>query len=315
MTVIVAAVDDYDTVSEALCSIEEQTAREELELLVVLDSLNQFKAPADFSMRHSRARVIETGRPLMLNEARAIGIEKAAADFVFLLEDHCLPSRDCMAKIIARIREGCWSVIGPAFQSGNRHSVYGQAANLLTYGQWMGYKNAEERRYVSGYSSAWRCASLRALNPYLQRELAIPSRLQERVRRSGERLLFEPQALMFHWEASRLSDIQRILFRQGIGMGFIRRGNSGIAYKIIASLLTIPILFNRTLRGACAWQRTHSHSLRILLLIPFLGLVWCAGELMGYWTRDSRQALNGVSEVERKRQPYIDAEHEPIRRF
>jgi hypothetical protein len=314
LTIIVAAVDDYDTVSEALCAVEEQTAIEQLELLVVLNSLKKFKAPSDFSARHPRARVIEIGRSLMLNEARAVGIEKAAADFVFMLEDHCLPARDCMAKIIARIREGYWSVIGPAFQSGNCHSIYGQAANLLTYGQWMGCKKAEERHSVSGYSSAWRCASLRALAPHLERELAIPSRLQERLRLLVEHLFFEPQAVMLHWEASYPGDISRILFRQGIGMGFIRHGNSGIARKVLASLLIFPLLLHRTLRGASAWQRTHLRSLRILMVLPFLALVWCAGELIGYWTRNSYRALSGVSEVERKRQPFIDAEHEPIRR-
>ena len=314
LTVIAAAIDDYGTISEALDAVEEQTANRQIELLVVLDSLKRFNAPADFSARHPRAKVIEVGRPLPLNEARAIGIAKAAADFVFLLEDHCLSTRDCMAKLIARIREGRWSVIGPAFESGNSRSVHGQAANLLTYGQWMGYKEAAERRYVSGYSSAWRCASLKALSPHLVRELAIPSRLQERLRRSGERLLFEPQAVMRHWEASHPGDIRRILFRQGVGMGFIRHGNSGIVRKLTASLMIFPLLLNRILRGAAAWRRTHSRSLRILFAIPSLAMVWCMGELVGYWTRDSSNALRGVSEVERKRQPYIDSEHEPIRR-
>ncbi len=314
LTVVAAAVDDYDTIAEALYAVEEQTAIEQLELLVVLDSLQKFNAPADFSARHPHARVIEIGRPLMLNEARAAGIEKAAADFVFTLEDHCLPAPDCMAKLIERIREGCWSVIGPAFLSGNSHSAYGKAANLLTYGQWMGYQEAEERPFVAGYSSAWRCASLRGLAPHLERELAIPSRLQERLRLLGEHLFFEPQAVMLHWEASYPGDISRILFRQGIGMGFIRHGNSGIFRKIISSLLIFPLLIHRTLRGARAWKRTSSRSLHILVVLPFLSLVWCAGELKGYWTRNSNRALGGVSEVERKRQPYIDVAHEPIRR-
>ncbi|HTY63291.1 MAG TPA: glycosyltransferase [Acidobacteriota bacterium] len=313
LTVIIAAVDDYQTIFEALRAVEEQSALKQLELLVVLNTLGEFRAPADFAALHPRARIIEVHRPLLLHEARAIGVENAGADYVFLLEDHCLPTRDCLAMIIARIREGCWSVIGPGIESGNRHSVDGQAANLLTYGQWMGYKEAEERHFVSGYSSAWRCASLRPMAPYLEQALAIPSRLQERMRRSGERLFFEPQAIMLHWEASRLRDICRILFRQGVAMGFIRRGESGFARKAIGSLLVLPLILHRTLRGWRAWHRTRSQALRILFVIPLLAIVWCAGELKGYWTRHGRQALRGVSEVERKRQPFVDAVHEPIR--
>ena len=314
LTVIVAAVDDYATVLEALRAVEDQTAFADIELLVVLDSLTRFAAPADFAELHPRARVLEAGRPLLLNEARAIGIEHARADFVLLLEDHCLPTRDCLANIIARLREGRWSVVGPAFASGNRHSVWGRAANLLTYGEWMGYGRAEARAFVSGYSSAWRRESLRRLGPALEQELAIPSRLQQRLRQAGEHLYFEPSAVMLHWEASYLRHVGRILLKQGLGMGFVRQGASPLLGKLRASLLVPGLVLHRTLRGARAWSRTRTRSLRVLLAIPGLSLIWCAGELLGYWTRDAQQAVRGVSEVERNRQPFIDEEREPIRR-
>lgn len=314
LTVVAAAVDDYATIAEALCAVEDQTARAEIELLVVLDALAYFGAPADFAQRHPGARVIEVGRPLLLNQARAVGVAHASADFVFMLEDHCLPARDCLAAIIARIREGHWSVIGPAFASGNRRSVWGRAANLLTYGEWMGCAVAEERGFVAGYSSAWRCSSLRQLAPHLEHELAIPSRLQRRLRQSGERLLFEPRALMFHWEGSYHDGVCRILFRQGLGMGFVRQGSAPPARKLRATLLGPALVGYRTLRAARAWLRTRTGAPLVLLALPWLSLVWCAGELCGYWTRDADHALRGVSDVERHRQPAIDQAREPIRR-
>jgi hypothetical protein len=314
LTVIVAAVDDHATVVEALRAVEDQTAFADIELLVVLDSLAGFAAPTDFATLHPRARVVEVGRPLLLHQARAIGVEHALAEWVFFLEDHCLPARDCLASVIARLREGRWSVVGPGFASGNRHSVWGRAANLLTYGEWMGFKQSEARAFVSGYSSAWRRESLRRLGPGLEQELAIPSRLQQRLRRAGEQLFFEPAAVMLHWEASYLRQVSRILFRQGLGMGFIRQGASRLAGKLAASMIFPALVAHRALRGARAWWRTRSRSPRVLFAIPLLSLVWCVGELLGYWTRDAEQALGGVSQVERKRQPAIDSEREPIRR-
>jgi len=97
-------------------------------------------------------------------------------------------------------------------------------------------------------------------------------------------------------------------------MGFIRQGSSSLAGKARASLLVPLLVLHRTLRGGRAWHRTHTRSLRVLIAIPVLALIWCAGEFMGYWTRRARQALSGVSEVERKRQPFVDAAREPIRR-
>ncbi len=79
-------------------------------------------------------------------------------------------------------------------------------------------------------------------------------------------------------------------------------------------MTSLRLLAVRTLRGVLAWTRTRPRSLQVLLVQPWLALVWCSGELVGYWTRDADRALRGVSDVERKRQPFIDGAREPIRR-
>jgi hypothetical protein len=313
LTVILAAVDDYATIAETLRAAEEQTAAADLELLMVVDSLARLDAPADFAERHPRVRVVEAGRTLLLHEARAIGVAHATGDFVFILEDHCLPERDCLAQILACMRDGRWSVIGPGFTSGNRISVWGRAANLLTYGEWMGFERGEERAFVSGYSSAWRRSSLQKFSATLEQELAIPSRLQQRLREAGERLFFEPRAVMIHWEASSHRWVSTILFQQGRGMGFVRQGTEPLGSKLAASLRWPALVAYRSVRGLRAWWRMREASPRVLFAVPWLALVWSTGELSGYWARDGAPLLRNVSEVERKRQPYI-AEHEPIRR-
>jgi hypothetical protein len=54
LTIILAAVDDYLTVFEAIRSIEIQSVAEKLELLIVIESLTSFSAPDDFQTRHPR---------------------------------------------------------------------------------------------------------------------------------------------------------------------------------------------------------------------------------------------------------------------
>jgi hypothetical protein len=119
---------------------------------------------------------------------------------------------------------------------------------------------------------------------------------------------------MFHWEGSYHGGVCRILFRQGLGMGFVRQGAAPPARKLRATLLGPALVGYRMLRGARAWLRTRTGSPRVLLALPWLSLVWCAGELCGYWIRDAARALRGVSDVERHRQPVIDQAREPIRR-
>ena len=89
-----------------------------------------------------------------MNEARALGIAAARAPYVLILEDHCLPYADCLEKLLGRLEDG-WSAVGPGFVSGNRESAIGVAANLLTYGQWMGHRQGEERRFIAGFNSAF----------------------------------------------------------------------------------------------------------------------------------------------------------------
>ena len=59
LTIILAAVDDYFTVFEAIRSIELQSVADRLELLIVVESLASFSAPDDFQTRHPMARVLQ----------------------------------------------------------------------------------------------------------------------------------------------------------------------------------------------------------------------------------------------------------------
>lgn len=129
----------------------------------------------------------------------------------------------------------------------------------------------------------------------------------------GKRIYFAPEAVMVHWEASYWRAVVSILFRQGIGMGFIRRGQARLASKSIGTLLIPLIAGYRGIRGLRAWWRTRNSSLAVALAIPALAVVRTAGELVGYWRLGGQQALRGVSDVERHRQPLINAQREPIR--
>ena len=61
--------------------------------------------------------VVETGS-MLLHEARAAGVRRAAADFVMFAEDHCLPDPECAEVLIRRIEEP-WDAVGTALRSGN----------------------------------------------------------------------------------------------------------------------------------------------------------------------------------------------------
>ncbi len=314
LTAIVAAIDDYPTVAEALACLEAQTIREAIEVVMVCRSEAALELPEGFRAAHPDYVLVEAGEDVLLHDARALAVRRASAPFVVILEDHALPHDDCLERLVARLEEGTWSVVGPSFVSGNTVSPIARAANLLTYGEWMGYAKGGERRYVAGYSSAWSRERLLSCGAQLGQELAIPSALQERFRAEGDRLYFEAAAVMVHWEGSSLAAVQRILRGQGRAMGAIRARGWSWLRRCLASALAPVRAAYRVWRGARAGARSGHRSPRVLLGLLPLSLTWTLAELAGYWHRDPTVVLAAVSDVEHHRQPLVDPDHEPIRR-
>lgn len=313
LTVALAAIDDYATIEQVHLCLEEQTIREELEIQFICRDRERLALPADFSRRFPDIVVLEGGDGLLLNEARALGIAAARAPYVLILEDHCLPFADCLEKLLARLEEG-WSAVGPGFVSGNQESAVGVAANLLTYGQWMGYRQGEERSFIAGFNSAFPTGLLLERGDQLSEDMVTPSTLQQSLAAAGHRFWFEPAAVMAHWESSSLGGVRQILMKNGRGMGMLRARGRGLAWKILRTLVSPALAAYRGLRGARTWLRAGQGRIAALLLMPPLAVLWTLGELQGYWSSDHRAAIEGSSEVERNRQRFVDDTREPIRK-
>ena len=312
-TVVLAAIDDYATIEQVHLCLEGQTIRDELEIQFICRSRASLALPGGFSDRFPDVVVLEGGDGLLLNEARALGIAAARAPFVLILEDHCLPHADCLEKLLTRLEEG-WSAVGPGFVSGNRESAVGVAANLLTYGQWMGHRQGEERRFIAGFNSAFPTRLLLERGDQLAEDMVTPSTLQQSLAEAGHRFWFEPTAVMAHWESSSLGGVRQILVKNGRGMGMLRARGRGLAWKAWRTLVSPALAAYRALRGAQTWLRVGEGPFTALLLITPLALLWTLGELQGYWSGDHQAAIEGSSEVERNRQRFVDEAREPIRK-
>jgi hypothetical protein len=212
--------------------------------------------------------------------------------------------------MLARLREG-WSAVGPAFVSGNRMSNIAIAANILTYGQWMGQKHSREVRVVSGYISAFPVELLLSRGSSLSEDLVAPSTLQMSLARQGHRFFLETDALMAHWESSGFSGAVEILGKNGYGLGMLRARELSIFLKILLSSLNPVLSVHRFARATGAHFRLKHRSIKVLLILIPLAFIWSVGELFGYW-RGGRNAIKQLSDVERNRQRYVDSQREPI---
>lgn len=313
MTVALAAIDDYAIIEQVHQCLEAQSIRRELEIQFICRNRQSLQLPEDFAECYPDITIIEGGDSLLLNKARALGVLKARAPYVLILEDHCLPDPDCLERMVERLEQG-WSAVGPAFVSGNRASCLGIAANLLTYGEWMGHKAGGKRPFIAGYNSAFATRVLKDRGDHLVIDLVTPSTLQQALSRQGHEFYFEARAVMAHWESSTFSGIRVILGKNGRGMGMLRARRWNGWRKLTATLVSPLLAGYRMLRGAVTWRRVRGSPVSSLLWLPPLALLWTAGEVRGYWSADRQAAVRGVSEVERNRQRFVDGEREPIRK-
>ena len=312
-SVALAALDDYSIVEQVHRCLEAQTIRPSLELIFICRSEERLKLPEGFREVYPDVILVEAGEQVLLNEAREAGVRRASAPYVLILEDHCLPFPDCLEHMLSRLEEG-WTAVGPAFVSGNTVSQVAIAANILTYGQWMGWKAGGERPFVSGYNSAFSVKTLLARGDRLREDLVAPSTLQMSLAKEGHRFYFEQHALMAHWESSSYGGVRQILSRNGRGLGMLRARNWSAFQRILASLLNPLLIGHRVFRAVGAFSRLDERSFATLMHLVPLSLIWTLGELRGYWCGNRQEAIEGVSDVERDRQRFVDATREPIKR-
>lgn len=313
LSVLIAALDDYSIVEQVHQCVEAQTIRDVLEIILICRSRTHLNLPVDFESSYPDIVVIESGDTILLNEARELGVRQASTPFVLILEDHCLPSAGCLEEMLVRLEEG-WSAVGPAIVNGNTVSRVAVATNLLTYGEWMGRTAGGERGFVAGYSSAFPVRVLLARGDRLTEDLIAPSTLQMSLAEEGHRFYFEPKAVMAHWEASDYDGVRQILSKNGRGLGVLRARQWSFLQKVFFSLVSPLLMGHRLLRAARTWWRVGGGSGVVLLHLLPLSMIWTFGELRGYWCRDRQEAFEGVSDVEKNRQRFVDDSLEPIRK-
>lgn len=312
-SVALAALDDYSIVEQVHRCLEAQTIRPSLELIFICKSKDRLKLPEGFSEAYPDVVLVEEGEQVLLNEAREAGVRRASAPYVLILEDHCLPFPDCLEQMLSRLEDG-WTAVGPAYVSGNTASKVAIAANFLTYGQWMGWKEGGERTFISGHNTAFSVKTLLARGNQLKEDLVAPSTLQTSLAKEGHRFYFEQRALMAHWESSSYGGNRQILLQNGRALGMLRAKKWSVFQRILASLLNPLLIGHRFFRAVGTHSRLEERSITTLIHLIPLSLMWTLGELRGYWCGNRHEAIEGVSDLERNRQRFVDAIREPIKK-
>ncbi|MGH7543578.1 MAG: hypothetical protein ACREK7_06515 [Gemmatimonadota bacterium] len=281
---MVLVTDGWTTILPVLERIEEQTIRDEIEIVLVLPFGQVEKVETADLLEFAPIRLVEVESVIPLGSARAAGVRAATAPLVFIGETHSFPHPG-MAQALVSAHSAGWGVIVPAFHNANPDGAPSWAGFLAGYAAWTDGIPAGEIESAPLFNVSYRRPFLLELGNRLPHVLTEGEDMATELRAGGQRIFFEPAADIDHANISFLSSLlrQRLLAGRVIAGGRsaswprLRR----LAYALGSPLIPIVLLgrYRRGISSAIRRQRPPASTLFVLVL----GSVFeAAGEMLGY---------------------------------
>jgi hypothetical protein len=284
MTIIVLVPDSCDAIREGIRSLQHQTVRHSLEIILVGGSRASMGVDEkELSVFHG-FQVIELGTPFTNTRARAAGVRSASAPVVYFLEDHVFPFRDWAEHLIAAHRAG-WAGVGSEIVNANPASFTGWANLVMAFGCWMERQTEGVRDRIPSHNSAYKKDVLLGYGDDLENQLASENLMQDDLRAHGHSFYLQPKARIAHLNISRFQSFFLEQYSGGRLFGasrckawsFPKRAAYGVAFPLVPLKRLIESL--EMMRRAGTGKRLITG---ILPPLAFGLFVHSFGEAMGY---------------------------------
>jgi glycosyltransferase involved in cell wall biosynthesis len=284
MSVVMITPDRYDTLRKTVQYLQAQTAREQLEIVIVAPSATALGLDDSELKEFCRYLVVEAGEIRSVARAWAAGIRQATAPVVIYAEDHCYPE-PCWAEALIEAHRGPWGAVGPVMGNANPWSRISWANFFIAYGRWAEPAVAGETDDVPAHNSAYKRAPLLDYGPDLEGMLEVESLLHRDLRARGYRLYWEPAAKTSHVNFTLLSPLVRAEFHYGRLFASARAQRWSLLARWLYALCGPVIPLVRVRRVIRQIYRTGQQRALLPGILPALlvGLISAAlGEMLGY---------------------------------
>lgn len=280
----IVATDTYDTIRPVLSRLRRQTAKHDVEVVLVTPSAEGMSAALAYRDEFAGMQIVVVGSIHPLGRARAAGIRAATAAFIFVGETHSYPHPGFAETLIAA-HAGPWVSVAPAFGNANPSGALSWAGFVSDYGRWIEGFRAGDISESPLYNATYRRSVLLAMSDRLEHALSSGDELPLWLRAHGHRCYFEPAARLDHLNVARPVAFVRERFVAGVLIGANRARRWSLARRVVymggAPLIPV-VLLARVLPGL----RETIRRVRLpLMTVPLmvLGIVLkAAGEFVGY---------------------------------
>jgi hypothetical protein len=292
---VIVVTDRYSTIRRVLRCLRSQTARREMEVVIVLPAgLREDDDVVALDGEFAAARIVEIPTVHPMPRARAAGIRAATAPLVFLGETHSFPEPEFFELILAA-HGGDVDVVVPGLSNANPENSMSWGAFLGDYGLWLDLLPAGATPGGPTWNVAYRKPVLEEIDERLELAMEHGDEMGRLLRQRGTSFRFEPRARLLHANVSVRKQWYEQRYLCGALVGNARKNRWGLGRRLIYSAAApiIPLLSVYRLRHTLAVLRAKGQLDWSIVATLFAGcVVRTAGEVVGY----IRGARDGAQE-------------------
>lgn len=270
ISVIIAAKNARPTIDKCLNSLLQQSCRD-YEIIVVNDGSTD--KTGDILAGYHDIKILNTPG-VGPAKARNIGVEQARGEFIAFTDADCIVEKDWLLKLLEGFRE-----YPDAVACGGSQQLPADAGNF----QKKIFKFMKKSGFLTGYMQSGSRIRESAHNPscnvlYKAKEFRNESgfleglwpgedvELDYRLKKKGRRIIFNPEAIVYHYRPDSFKRFLGMMYRYGAAQGFLVR-----RYGIFRKIHFLPLL--TLLLAIAAFLVIPAYSLPLIELIVFIGLI------------------------------------------
>lgn len=300
--------DRYGIVQRTVRSLQTQTIRSELEIILVAPSAADLHLDqTDLQDFHSY-QVVEVGFDRSAGDTRVAGLKQAKAPIVAYLEDHAFPADACWAATLLESHQQTWGAVAPTLRNGNPESLISWASFSLSFGTWQHPQSPTSYTHLPWRNCSYRRSVLLEFGDELSELFIAESNLHHALINNGYRLYLDPRSQLDHLNFTTLGPMLEEQFTAGRVFAGARARNWSLQRRIIylGGGVLLPLAKLLSLAPGLRNNLRERQLMPKILPALTLGLLaGCLGEWFGYLLGLGKSAnwdLNKI-EVSPNRQP------------
>ncbi|MDQ4074980.1 MAG: glycosyltransferase [Chloroflexota bacterium] len=287
LSIVLVTANRFASLRRTVRHLRAQSIREQLELVIVAPSE---AAVADLAAEEVAGfydvRTVFVGPIDNVDRAGALGIQRASAPLVALVEDHTYPEPTWAEAVVAAQR-GPWAVVGSAMVNANPRSLLSWSNLLIAYGRWSAPAEGGEVSSLPGHNVVYKREWLAGYGERLVEKVGREGGLLQEIKAKGGQFYLEPEARLHHTNPSTLRSTVALRFNAGRLYGGMRAEQGAWSFGrrllyIVGGVLIPLVRFVRVRRELFGSGQRRELVPRVYLALLFCLMLDGLGQVVGY---------------------------------